>query len=104
MPDLSTSKSVALKHAGNESVYDDPKFSVVCDLNGASEWYVTNAAGDVKWAGEGQKGTMTAGATGSVNLSGPVMFSFNMETRHKSMASPAPPSPPSASATWCRTV
>lgn len=75
-------KSVALKHAGNESVYDDPKFSVVCDLNGASEWYVTNAAGDVKWAGEGQKGTMTAGTTGSVNLSGPFMFSFNMETKY----------------------
>ena len=75
-------KKVALNHASSESVYDDPKFSVVCDLTGASDWYVTNAAGDAKWAGEGQNGTMTAGTTGNVDLNGPVMFSFNMETKY----------------------
>lgn len=75
---------ITLQHNSSESVYDDPNFSVVKDIVTTANslpWYVTNAAGNVKWAGEGESGTMVEGATGSCMYVGPVMFSFNMETK-----------------------
>lgn len=77
-------EKITLNHSGDESVYDNPNFSIVKEVSAAAnslEWYVTNAAGDAHWAGEGDNGTLIEGTTGLLLYSGPVMFKFNMETK-----------------------
>lgn len=81
-------QTYALKHASDENVYDDPNFSVVVDVTSemvgteGAKWTVAAGTGAPVYGGSDElTGTLEEGATGTVNLVGPVMFKFNMESK-----------------------
>lgn len=82
---LHNGTKTALNHS-SENPYDDPVFNVVVEITedeaaAGYEWQLVPASGNPVMGGAGLTGDLQEGLTGKVSLSGPVMFTFDLEAR-----------------------
>lgn len=71
-------EQIELEHS-SQSPYDDPVFRKVVELGEAGMTWSVAAKGGQAYGGEGLAGDLVAGQAGTVELTGPVMFEFNMK-------------------------